>query len=689
MANYISKITLPSGATYDIKDASAWAAIGALTGISFSVAWNGSSAPTVANIPKGVTVTYQGTAYTGTKEASTANTGTFYLVYSGTQKDETDIYDEYVVVTNGSTKTWEKIGDTGAKFSDIVLKKQTASVIKTVSIDKQPTFSAPGTTTDEVLGSGTTFTVSKPGVTVSNTSTFLGASVSGGSVNIDSSVKAITGFGTHTTKNALGANATFTTTVTPTIKSLSATVSKNVGVTLNKSEVTVPTELVIETEPTITLNSSTKSTTNAVKYIDGGSVSRKDDVSVASTGTAAVVTGYAAPTTGAALGSNATFTTSVTPTTTNIKATASGTAVGANGIETFVKSYPGTTSKLVTTSISGVSGSTKASKVTAATSQTTATGGSTASQTNTDWLRGVSVTGETLTIGAATLDTQTTTQFTAADVTVPKAAAAITVATGSLAATGTGSEVMTGLGTASTASALTGVKVTSQPTISLATGATSGTGVISVATGITSASTTALDKDTITAITGLGTASTATVLTGVKVTTQPTFNFSGTSKYMTATASGTEIGVDAVTGVLGTNTSVTVTQPTITLSAGTGGDVAITTGITSATTTTNAKDTVTAITALGTPETANAVTAISHTNPTVTLTSNTATANGRVKVLTGSSAELSATPTVTVGANDKVNAVITVAAPTRSQDVALNTSTASVLLSTTDVSINS
>lgn len=496
MANYISKITLPSGATYDIKDASAWAAIGALTGISFSVAWNGSSAPTVANIPKGVTVTYQGTAYTGTKEASTANTGTFYLVYSGTQKDETDIYDEYVVVTNGSTKTWEKIGDTGAKFSDIVLKKQTASVIKTVSIDKQPTFNAPGTTTDEVLGSGTTFTVSKPGVTVSNTSTFLGASVSGGSVNIDSSVKAITGFGTHTTKNALGANATFTTTVTPT--------------------------------------------------------------------------------------------------TTNIKATASGTDVGANGIETFVKSYPGTTSKLVTTSISGVSGSTTASKVTAVTPQTTATGGSTASQTNTDWLRGVSVTGETLTIGAATLDTQTTKQFTAEDVTVPKAAAAITVATGSLAATGTGSEVMTGLGTASTASALTGVKVTSQPTISLATGATSGTGVISVATGITSASTTALDKDTITAIT-----------------------------------------------------------------------------------------------ALGTPETANAVTAISHTNPTVTLTSNTATANGRVKVLTDSSAELSATPTVMVGANDKVNAVITVAAPTRSQDVALNTSTASVLLSTTDVSINS
>ena len=48
-------------------------------------------------------------------------------------------------------------------------------------------------------------------------------------------------------------------------------------------------------------------------------------------------------------------------------ATASGTAVGADGTDTFVKSYPGTTSKLVTTSIKGVNGSTTASKATAGT----------------------------------------------------------------------------------------------------------------------------------------------------------------------------------------------------------------------------------------------------------------------------------------------------------------------------------
>jgi hypothetical protein len=68
---------------------------------------------------------------------------------------------------------------------------------------------------------------------------------------------------------------------------------------------------------------------------------------------------------------------------------------------------------------------------------------------------------------------------------------------------------MTGLGTATTASALTGVKVTTQPTVALATGATAGTGVISVATGITSASTTTNSKDEVTAVTGIGTGTAA------------------------------------------------------------------------------------------------------------------------------------------------------------------------------------
>lgn len=294
----ISKITLPSGNTYDIKDATARQMIAG--GVSFIVAWNGSSTPVPANIPAGVVVTYNGTEYTGTLAATAAETGAFYLVKSSTQKGTLDVYDEYTVVTVGSTKSWEKLGDTQLDLSDL------------------------------------------------------------------------------------------------------------------------------------------------------GALAYKDNVTL-NKGTGDNV-----------LGSDATFTTTVTPTTTNIKATASGTAVGANGTDTFVKSYPGTTSKLATTTVPNV------------TSAGSASTWSFAMGTGTD--------AETLIISGG-------------NGSAPTLGTAKTVATGSLSTSGGGGTVMTGLGTATTASALTGVKVTSQPTVSLATGATAGTGVISVATGITSATTTTNNKD--------------------------------------------------------------------------------------------------------------------------------------------------------------------------------------------------
>ena len=83
------------------------------------------------------------------------------------------------------------------------------------------------------------------------------------------------------------------------------------------------------------------------------------------------------------------------------------------------------------------------------------------------------------------------------------------------------------MGTPTTANALTGVKVTTQPTVALATGATAGTGVISVATGISSATAsgtgvTVGTNDKVTAVTSIGTgtaaAQTITVGTNDKVT---------------------------------------------------------------------------------------------------------------------------------------------------------------------------
>ena len=190
------------------------------------------------------------------------------------------------------------------------------------------------------------------------------------------------------------------------------------------------------------------------------------------------------------LGSDATFTTTVTPTTTNIKATASGTAVGANGTanaitgfgthttDTFVKSVSAETNKkLVTTTVPNV---------------TSAGAASTWS-----FAMGSGTNSETLIISGA-------------NGSAPTLGTAKTVATGATDANGAGDAIVTGvtigtsasaitaLGTPTTAACLTGVKVTTQPTVSLATGATAGTGVVSVATGITSASTTTNSKDEVT-----------------------------------------------------------------------------------------------------------------------------------------------------------------------------------------------
>lgn len=141
----ISKITLPSGNTYDIKDAVARQAIAG--GVSFIVAWNGSSTPVAANIPAGVVVTYNGTQYTGTMSAEAAEAGAFYLVNSSTEAQ--DIYSEYVAIGTTGSKSWEKLGDTKANFN-VTLNKGTG---------------------DQVLGEGTSFTAADSSVTFAGGST--------------------------------------------------------------------------------------------------------------------------------------------------------------------------------------------------------------------------------------------------------------------------------------------------------------------------------------------------------------------------------------------------------------------------------------------------------------------------------------------------------------------------------------
>lgn len=268
----IEKITLPSGNTYYIADREIRDVVDTLSqtiagGVSYNVAWDGTTTPVVGNIPAGVKVTYNGTEYTGTLAANGATPGAFYLIKSATSVDGKDVYDEYVPVGPDGSKVWEKIGDTQIDLADIV---------KNVSLAKQ---------TDTVIGSDATFATS----------------------NVASSV-------------------------TPTTK------------------------------------------------------------------------------------------------------------------------------KLATTTITGVSGSTTPSVVQGRTSQTTADGSGTASTTNTDWLKGVSVSNGVLTIGAATMDTQTTYSANApAQITVPTAAAsATTVATGSTTTSGSGADIVTDVAVGDTVAAVTG-----------------------------------------------------------------------------------------------------------------------------------------------------------------------------------------------------------------------------------------
>lgn len=183
----------------------------------------------------------------------------------------------------------------------------------------------------------------------------------------------------------------------------------------------------------------------------------------------------------------------VTPSTTYVKGTASGTAVSYSpDTDTFLKKITPTSKKLQTTTVIGVQSSVAtASKATQGDSVTAATGGSTTSSSTDAWIKGWSVSGELLTLGGATMNTQQIPQYTFSDVDVPKKNnSATTVANGSLVATSTTSNVggtivesVTSSGSGYTASAVTslGNATVTQPTITLTTSGTESTGSTAVA----------------------------------------------------------------------------------------------------------------------------------------------------------------------------------------------------------------
>lgn len=333
----ISKITLPSNTTYDLKDTTARTA---LTGSAFdSVARDmiagGISfvvCTSAADTPQGVTWKSGTTTITGTLVASQATKAKFYLVPEGTSTPNS--YAEYVTVEHtGSTTTysWEKIGSKDIDLSNYAKK-----------------------------GDGIT--------------------VESGQTNTN----------------------------------------LNAGITLSSHSVT------------------NGGNTESYLYYDSG---------------------YA-------LSPDATFTNS----------SSSVTFTGGTD-DTFVKSYPGVSSKLETTTVTGVSGSTSVTGVSGSTSvtgvkadTTTATkvtsygsqaawSGTVSNETLTiSWTPNTVGSGSDVTVPIKA-DAATTVPVAAASATtVPVAASsATTVAKGTLSSSGTGASVMTGLGTASTASAVTAI----------------------------------------------------------------------------------------------------------------------------------------------------------------------------------------------------------------------------------------
>lgn len=636
----ISKIKLPSGNEYDIKDAVARQMISG--GVSFNIVWTqadyaSSTTPTaakLATIPAGATVGYNNGASTATGtlvadgDASSVNyTPGFYLVYSQTQVGN-DKFDEYVTITHAgdpATYSWEKIGDTQIDLSNIV-----------TDVDLDPE-------TASVIGANSTFKITQPTVALSTGAT-AGTGVISVATGITSvsasgdSVTALTGLGTPSTKNAIGASSTFTitqptitmaladstgtgkvgviTAVTPSTTKIKATAS-GTGVDWDsKDEVTaltglgtpststVLTGVKVTTQPTIALATGATAGTGVISVATGASGTTKYVGGTASGGGAAwnskdsktVVTGYA-----------------------------------STNSDTFMKSVSATTKKLKTTSITGVSGSTAITPVESRSSQTTVSGFTASTTANydssNDILKGASVSNEVLILGAYKANTQTTYSAGAprASLNVPTAASATTVATGALAdSDSNGGIVATGLGTPTTASALTSLGSPStasvigasstftntQPTITLALADSSATGKVGVITEVTP-----------------------------------------TTTNIKATASGTAVGANgtasAVTGypnattdtVIGSDATFTVTNPTVTISSGSTGDVTVATGASGTTkyiggtasganTAWNSKDTVAAVTGYASPTTDTVLGTGSTITVTPTTTNIKATASG-------------------------------------------------------------
>lgn len=147
----ISKITLPSGTTYNIKDETARDAIAGLTSFEYVICTDAS------NTPQGVSWKSGNTTITGTLAPASGTKGKIYLVPS--QNGTKDIYDEYMTIGSGSSFVWEMFGNTDVHLDDLgelAYKNSASGAYKPEGTVSQPTFTGNKlTSTGKVVTAGT------------------------------------------------------------------------------------------------------------------------------------------------------------------------------------------------------------------------------------------------------------------------------------------------------------------------------------------------------------------------------------------------------------------------------------------------------------------------------------------------------------------------------------------------------
>lgn len=158
----ISKITLPNGTTYNLKD---------------EVARAGSSA--------GLTITVVDTL----PDASASTMGAIYLVKDSTHTGANDIYDEYVTVSADNAYSWEKLGNTDINLSNYSTSAHTHNVTvpaQSIAYTPEGTVTAPSVTVmakDTAGETATLYSMSSVGsVTAGKAATFTAGSFSTGAL---------------------------------------------------------------------------------------------------------------------------------------------------------------------------------------------------------------------------------------------------------------------------------------------------------------------------------------------------------------------------------------------------------------------------------------------------------------------------------------------------------------------------